>query len=299
MDSLQKLLTRLRASDQSTRKLQGGGELKESLIPISEWAKTHSDIVPYGYKKYEGDDLDNLETFNRNWYKYRDEQLYNEYYPYSYAESKLRNAIDFPFFRGKRGVDKNTFTEGVKKHINNRLDKVDEWTVSDAIKDPVMREILKAWFLRDVKVDNPDSLTDKDLKLMNYLQKGAYYPVSHWILYSDGYENSSTKIHERTHAIGFPLGFKKRLLPGVEKDRYYDDSGEVRSRLMQMRFENYLDPTHKYNLHEIRNMRGDKEFKDFNIFKRYDDNTIKHLLNKVASNYEFKNNTSTQKNFIG
>lgn len=279
-------------------KFQKGGDVKQGLIPIPEWAKTHSNIVPYGYKKYEGDDLNNLETFNRNWYKYRDEQLYNEFYPYSYAESRLRGEIDFPFFKGKRGVDKNTFVEGVKKHINNRLDSVDEWTVSDAIKDPVMRETLKRRFLRQVKVDNPDSLSDKDLKLMNYLQKGVYYSGSHQILYSDRYENSSTKIHERTHAIKFPLGFGIRLLPGVEKNRYYDNSGEIRSRLMQMRFENYLDPTHKYNLHEIRNMRGDKEFKDFNIFERYDDNTIEFLLNKIANNYKSKNNTNMQ-NSIG
>ena len=53
---------------------------------------------------------------------------------------------------------------------------------------------------------------------------------------------------------------------------------------MEIRFNNKLDPTHKYNIFEIRNMRKDPNFKDSRIFERYNDETILGLLNNVAQN---------------
>lgn len=309
---LNKLLTRLRESNQSTRKLQAGGEFKEPILPIPEWARNHSDIAPYGYKIYEGDDLSDVETFNKNWHKYRDEQLYNEFYKYKGIDGRLQNEIDFPLFGGKRLVDKTTFVEGVKKHINKRLDTAYEWTISDALKDPEMwNKLIQS--LPKYSAGKPDSFGKRKIESISGKKIGGfYYPKGHLILYSDGFENSSSKIHEREHAIIWPMHLplpklqsrrpveiRKQLLPGIAPDSYYDNPYEIRSRLMELRYMNHLDPTHKYDLQEIRNMRGDKTFKDFNIFKRYDDNTIEYLLNNVASNYESKNNTSTQKNFIG
>jgi hypothetical protein len=85
-----------------------------------------------------------------------------------------------------------------------------------------------------------------------------------------------------------PFGYNRpkhfNTFPGVEYDSYLDSKKEIKSRLMQLRFLNKLDPTHKYNIFEIRNMRKDPNFKDSRIFERYNDETILDLLNKVAQN---------------
>ena len=63
---------------------------------------------------------------------------------------------------------------------------------------------------------------------------------------------------------------------------------------MKLRYANKLDPAHKYTMEEIKQMRLDPAFKDFDIFKRYDDETIFRLLNEVASNnYNFKSDKNS------
>jgi hypothetical protein len=58
---------------------------------------------------------------------------------------------------------------------------------------------------------------------------------------------------------------------------------------MQMRYNNQLDPNHKYTLDEIENMRNDPTFIDEHIFDRYTNKYIEYLLNDVAQNNMNKN----------
>ena len=53
---------------------------------------------------------------------------------------------------------------------------------------------------------------------------------------------------------------------------------------MQMRYNNQLDPKHKYTFEEIENMRNDPTFIDEHIFDRYTNKYIEYLLNDVAQN---------------
>ena len=51
---------------------------------------------------------------------------------------------------------------------------------------------------------------------------------------------------------------------------------------MEIRYDNKLDPTHQYNIFEIENMRRDPNFKDNELIRRYDNQTLLDLLNNIA-----------------
>lgn len=86
---------------------------------------------------------------------------------------------------------------------------------------------------------------------------------------------------------------------------YFEDPDEIRSRLMEFRYYNKIDPQHTFTLDEIQDMRkraknifdylesynqkgsvykspNDGDIVDFNLFERYDDNTLLRLFNEVA-----------------
>ena len=76
------------------------------------------------------------------------------------------------------------------------------------------------------------------------------------------------------------------------KDAYYDSPTEVNSRLMEIRYLNGFDPKHIFNKQEVEQLKKNPNFKDRNIFNRYDSETVVKLLNEVASNQSLKNNLS-------
>lgn len=115
-------------------------------------------------------------------------------------------------------------------------------TVKDASFDPIMNPYIR---MHD---DN------------NEYVLGRYYPGLHTIVYRDQYTPNDVKIHERMHSIDPFSGNDQilgniNLLPGVKPDPYLDSPREIKARLMQFRFDHKIDPTHKYNLFEIQNLR--------------------------------------------
>lgn len=141
-------------------------------------------------------------------------------------------------------------------------------------------------------------------------------------------DSKSTEVHEWTHASRPYEQISKvkeiidrwGLKPGIMYDDYLDKPSEIYSRLMELRFNNNLDPNHEYTLEEVQELRnknhtGDylirtenqfyksninnptipekiepiKKAIDMNLYKgpeelfeRYNDSTIQRLLNDVA-----------------
>ena len=110
------------------------------------------------------------------------------------------------------------------------------------------------------------------------------------------------------------------LRPGIMRDDYLDKPSEIYSRLMELRYNNNLDPNHEYTLEEVRELRNKNHTGDYlirtknqyyksninnpsipekvepiekaidlnlykgaeELFERYNDSTIQSLLNDVA-----------------
>lgn len=141
-------------------------------------------------------------------------------------------------------------------------------------------------------------------------------------------DSKSTEVHEWTHAsrpyeqiakvkeIIDRWGFKH----GIMRDDYLDKPSEIYSRLMELRYNNNLDPNHEYTLEEVQELRNKNHTGDYlirtenqfyksninnptipkkiepiekaidmnlykgpeELFERLDDSTIQRLLNDVA-----------------
>ena len=158
---------------------------------------------------------------------------------------------------------------------------------------------------------------NKALSMLTVGASGITLPGYNTIYYPELslYKNidNSTIIHERNHAGDygdsrmvdmifyddvdeygkkFHVGKKQQpyLLDGVKKSKYYDDAKEIKSRLMEFRYNNNLNPTHTYTIDEIKEMRNNKDTKDEELFNRYNDEFIYHLLNDIAYNDKKKDN---------
>lgn len=261
-----------------------------------------------GYTQHNNPELSNLDTFLQNWYEHRDDQIYDYFMSpnlkthhwmlpgINLPEQKWYEPHEVYINRIKKTVSKQDMVQGGKNYISDRLSNLEEYLLSDGIKDPKVRPHLVNKYKNSVRHSKDEPITDDDLRLLKYIFSGTKLPDTNIIIYSTPYSrDNTTKIHERAHGIdannpfipsfGVPSGVKLKLRPGIKDDWFYwDRIDEIKSRLMELRFNNKLDPTHKYNIFEIRNMRKDPKFKDSRIFERYNDETILDLLNKVAQN---------------
>ena len=117
--------------------------------------------------------------------------------------------------------------------------------------------------------------------------EGGYSPKFHSIVYPT-IPNTSTRVHDKTHSLNaapqrdtierystYP--FNENINP----NKYLDDSDEIYSRLMEFRFNNKLNPKEKYN---AKDLRENKDTKDYDLLERYNDDFINYLLNEVAQN---------------
>ena len=115
------------------------------------------------------------------------------------------------------------------------------------------------------------------------------------------------------------------------RDDYLDKPSEIYSRLMELRYNNNLDPNHEYTLEEVRELRNKNHTGDYlirtknqyyksninnpsipekvepiekaidlnlykgaeELFERYNDSTIQSLLNDVAQVPKYQNPAST------
>lgn len=266
-----------------------------------------------GYIQTNQADLSDVETFNRNWYKYRDTQLANaikDNYDAKYTEGLNFLQKGFPNW-----TDQTKVANAARNYINKKLDTVTEFDSREALKDLKTRSWLEDEYYNIFPnkkpnielIGPPKPVSDSDLKfIIEFLYNGVYNPKTHSIVYNKGLEKSSTKVHERAHAsvpmikgvsrspLLAPI-LKVQLMDTVKADpTYYDAVDEIYARLMQLRFANNLDPTHTYTLDEVKAMRNDSKFKDYGIFNRYTDESILLLLNEVAQN----TTDSTKLNYV-
>lgn len=122
-----------------------------------------------------------------------------------------------------------------------------------------------------------------------------------------------TRIHERTHIMSAnspQLDYIQKLKGATDyldrnftswlKDittstkgyksfqEYLDDPTEIYSRLMELRYDNNIDPKKIWTLKDIKELR--KNVKDHRIFSRYSDEFILKLFNEVAQNNNNQDN---------
>lgn len=127
----------------------------------------------------------------------------------------------------KKNVSKEDIVQGGKNYIKKKLDSAKEYTLEEAIKDETVRPRLVHEYKWRVKHNPNEPITDDDLRLLKYLFSGIKLPDTNTLVYSTPFDaNSSTKIHERAHAIdsnnafipsfGIPSGIKIKLLPGIK-----------------------------------------------------------------------------------
>ena len=142
----------------------------------------------------------------------------------------------------------------------------------------------------------------------NAFDNGAYalYDTEgKFIVYQDPYLKDFAKTHERTHAMR-PVeqelaitkykNEKRKIFndPKQKYDPYTDSSTEVYARLMDARQKYKLDPKKVYTKEDLSKIREqikkDWGIDETNIFNRYDDDYILHLLNDIAQHSSQKLN---------
>jgi hypothetical protein len=144
-------------------------------------------------------------------------------------EQKWYESHDVYIDRIKKNVPKEDIVQGGKNYIKKQLDSAKEYTLEEAIKDETVRPYLVHEYKRRVKHNPNEPITDDYLRLLKYLFSGIKFPDINTLVYTTPFDaNSSTKIHERAHAIdsnnafipsfGIPSGVKIELLPGIKGD---------------------------------------------------------------------------------
>lgn len=132
----------------------------------------------------------------------------------------------------------------------------------------------------------------------------SYSPNVHGIVYKGGKPwhniNDTTPTHEYAHSYSH-LFLNSQLTPIMNKyeipvDEYINNPDEIYSRLMELRKTYKLDPSKKYSIDDVKNMRMINTLtgeKGFNILdnKSFSDEFILDLFNNVASTDTTKNNT--------
>lgn len=256
------------------------------------------------YVQHNNPELLNPETFTRNWYDYRDAQIFNWMTSNPYSE--VRHFVP----QGYQNLDDgwfifkyNPFTQMnngfllnlAKKYRDDKISSMREYLPEQAIRMP---EIRKAMLDKYSLWNNRNNVSDDDL-ISGFKNTHIYFPEHNTVVYGSPEIMNNGPIKMRVHGEALehqnnsswdspiPYGgmIKLEWNPGIDHtmDRR-DLPNEVKSRLMQLRYENRLDPTHKYSIDEIRQMRLDPKFKDFDILNRYNDETVLDLLNIVAQN---------------
>lgn len=164
------------------------------------------------------------------------------------------------------------------------------------------------------------SRIEKELDRPGWID-GIYYPYHGQVILMP-WGRPSIETHEVTHGLPIPSELYKIhtiingesakkpagwsvLRPEIDPDDYYDDPNEIKSRLMEFRQYNQIDPLHVFTIEEIPELRKKavhifdtstetpegnfiyrkrfpNEIIDFDILNRYNDETILKLLNEVA-----------------
>ena len=239
---------------------------------------------------------------------YRDVYDFNQFEKFVPGESyKINGAIQLP----KKKVTKNQFGGKTKFH-QNWLNQRIPILAKNAKTSEAEAQKLADKQIEDLK-NTPEYLYDtpqyyKGISIQdqydaeNAFDNGAYalYDTEgKFIVYQDPYLKDFAKTHERTHAMR-PIeqelaitkykNEKRKIFanPKQKYDRYLDSSTEVYARLMDARQKYKLDPKKTYTKEDLPKIREqikkDWGIDETNIFNRYDDEYILHLLNDIAQN---------------
>lgn len=126
-------------------------------------------------------------------------------------------------------------------------------------------------------------------------QSGLVHELSH-SLGKPGYTYSLSKPQEKAiHDImrGRMSGAMRNPLLRPYDETYPENPTEIYSRLMEFRYNNNLDPSKRYTLDEIKELRNNS--KDAGLFDRYTDEVMLELLNNIASATDLKPNNGYER----
>lgn len=226
----------------------------------------------HGYKAQLG-----KTEFHENWYKPRIAILgKNE----KDSGTGLGNLL-----RSDKGVGQDEYNR-----IIGNIRNTDEVTYDNV--NPYQRGVIKE-YINKVVTSKDEIPEEKALEYNKMLNKAVTYKDASnpFILYKN--TSPTIKVHERTHAGNAwrqELLIKRKNIKGVGKDsKYLDNPSEIYSRLMQVRFDNHLNPMEIITDDKIEELR--KSGKDSNLLNRYDNETLKFLFNGIASNTNKKSST--------
>lgn len=274
-----------------------------------------------GYNQHNTPYLSDPRKFNDRWYDFRDKQLIdwyrNEWFfipdndPNALflkdvpVVDKINNATGTDYYFRDRMINnasEEDLIQGSRNHRKHRLNTVKIYNKDNFKENP---ELIK-YLSRSAKRDGYGSGDLAIKKLINDYYGLYYYPVHSIILNTT---DPSTLVHELHHSLGNkmnPYGTNTEVLPHVETEFlkfkknmlksynwYLDDPAEIAARLMQFRWKNKINPLHEYTIEEVKNMRKDPKIKDYDLLKRYDDEMMLMLLNKIAQTTPKNNNPYT------
>ena len=147
----------------------------------------------------------------------------------------------------------------------------------------------------------PTSYNFNNFLQMNADTEGAYFRPTYKnkskdaeIFISPISIDKMSPLHEITHSATDEYNVQQstidKILGGYSpksretyKDKYYDNSDEVYSRLMEFRYANKLNPKKKITKQDLNKWRK-SGVEGYNLLNRYDDNTLLRLFNEVAKN---------------
>lgn len=259
-------------------KKQEGGQVKRQPTTVEEtqekvwlenWLNSRKDILKQNFRDTDPPGKKLFESSNSHINRYTDRYL-------DIGKDRLRKVPVYNLHN----------KEGVEEH--NRY--VDTIYPHDPNQEPNWKE-----------GRSKNDWLNEYRKISPQLNMGTYFPAQHYITINEQYpeDRSSTRIHEYTHAF-HPQGLFGSNSPQLKLIRrngiinndtkvsnYYDDSEEIYSRLMQLRFDADRYLNHKPNKVYTEDDLNSTEFKfllNKHRIDRYTPESILYFLNNIADN---------------
>lgn len=179
------------------------------------------------------------------------------------------------------GIDRDDVLDEIDYTIQNVKEEIADYN------NPEHFEIIKNALIQQGFV-KPSVSRKKVIRFFEENAGAVSDPSGLRILYK-GEITDQSKIHDRSHLFRrFVKQVKYNPKYSLDSNsidlNYWDTDGEIYGRLGLFRFNNKIDPSHTYTLEEIKQMRNNPDIKDEDLFSRYTDEFILHLLNDVAYN---------------
>lgn len=276
----------------SNKEELGGSVREQSMNSLKE----KSSIKYRPDKKKLGGEEDvnvkNLEgkAFIENWLNNRRDQFKNNYKLKGFLSRDLSESSDKAF----------------NKQLDNlRTVKTYDLSSQEDINDYIDNSKIVDNYINFRGLENNTENRTKGANDKKWGKQGVYFQATHEVVINDKKDPEGTRIHEYSHSLNAQDQRRaisksiNRKTQGDNYNSYLDNTDEIYSRLMELRYNNKLDPNKTY---KSKDLRGN--VKDSKIFDRYTDEQIDYLLNEVASNENYKDmntlkNKPKRKAFLG